>query len=44
MNMRGALSVRTYEARYHFVPWNVCPTLPVSMDIRTDQGHLGKVS
>lgn len=36
--------VRTYEAEAHPQPWNERAMLPVSMDIRTDQGHLGKVS
>ncbi|GDY65105.1 hypothetical protein SAV14893_044980 [Streptomyces avermitilis] len=36
--------VRTYEAAEQSKPWNERAVLPVSMDIRTDQGHLGKVS
>lgn len=44
LNRRPVDSVRTYEAWSHQEPWNLMTSLPVSMDIRTDQGHLGKVS
>lgn len=37
-------SVRTHKDRSVPEPWNETAVLAVSMDIRTDQGHLGKVS
>lgn len=44
MNTRERPSVRTYEALDPPEPWNLPGVLPVSMEIRTEQGHLGKVS
>jgi len=44
MNGEVTRPVRTYEAAQQPKPWNERAMLPVSMDIRTDQGHLGKVS
>src|SRR5689334_8018502 len=44
LNADDRRPVRTYEAADHPQPWNERAMLPVSMDIRTDQGHLGKVS
>ncbi len=37
-------NIRSPERAVAVESWNLVTALPVSMDIRTDQGHLGKVS
>lgn len=44
VNAPALTAVRTYETHRYPKLWNSGAALPVSMDIRTDQGHLGKVS
>jgi hypothetical protein len=44
VNEEATSIVRTHEAAELPMVWNQSPQFAVSMDIRTDQGHLGKVS